>query len=90
MRGEDRLDGNRLTNKGTVAFRGEKRSTLLDFGSQFDLEEYKDGIWKLIPVTITENDLSKEIEDMEALNDSVIDSEIEALTASNVDDDLPF
>lgn len=40
----DRLDGNRLTKTGTVSFRGEKRTTLLEFGTYFNLEEFKDNI----------------------------------------------
>ncbi len=85
----DRLDGNRLTKTGTVSFRGEKRTTLLDFGTFFNLETFKDGIWKLVPVKIEEenDDLVEEQEDAEALNDSEIDKEIENIMA---EDDLPF
>ena len=85
----DRLDGNRLTKTGTVSFRGEKRTTLLDFGTFFNLEAFKDGIWKLVPVKIEEenDDLVEEQEDAEALNDSEIDKEIENIMA---EDDLPF
>lgn len=88
----DRLNGNRLTQKGTVSFRGEKRSTLIEFGTLFNLQEYKDGIWKLIPITISDevDDLSEENSDMEALNTSEIDKEIEAVIASSADNDLPF
>ncbi len=88
----DRHDGNRLTQKGTIAFRGEKRNTLVEFGTFFTLEEYKDGVWKLIPITSSNDDetLSEENSDAEALNNSEIDKEIEAITASNADDDLPF
>lgn len=87
----DRLDGNRVTLKGTVAFRGEKRATLLTFGSMFNLEEYKDDIWKLIPITESNdsNDFSEENSDAEALNDNAIEQEIEEITSS-VNDDLPF
>jgi hypothetical protein len=82
---------NRVTSKGTVAFRGEKRATLLTFGSMFNLEEYKDDIWKLIPITESNdpNDFSEENSDAEALNDNAIEQEIEEITSS-VNDDLPF
>jgi hypothetical protein len=88
----DRLDGNRLSAKGTVAFRGEKRNTLIEFGTIFTLEEYKDGAWKLIPfVDSNDNDdLSEENSDMNALDNSEIDKEIEAIVASEAEDDLPF
>ena len=87
----DRLDGNRLSQKGTISFRGEKRSTLIDFGTVFSFEEYKDGIWKLIPFEVSEDndDLSEENSDAEALNNSEIEQEIEAIKAS-IENDLPF
>jgi len=88
----DRLSGNRLTQKGTISFRGEKRNTLIEFGTVFSFEEYKDGIWKLIPFEISEEkeDFAQENADAEALNNSEIEKEIEALTASDADNDLPF
>ena len=84
----DRLDGNRLTAKGTVSFRGEKRATLIEFGTFFNLEEFKEGIWKLVPVKIeeTQDDLTEEKGDAEALNNSEINNEIESIMAA----DLPF
>lgn len=83
----DRLDGNRLTKQNTVSFRGEKRATLIEFGTFFTLELFKEGVWKLVPFKSeeTEENLKDEIQDAEALNDSEIDKEIEELT-----DDLPF
>lgn len=78
-----------MTKSGTVSFRGEKRTTLIGFGTLFNLEPFKDGIWKLIPVDIPKesDDLSEEQADAEALNDTEIDKEIEKLTT---EDDLPF
>ena len=57
----------------------------------FNLEEYKDDIWKLIPITESNdsNDFSEENSDAEALNDNAIEQEIEEITSS-VNDDLPF
>ena len=89
----DRLDGNRVSAKGTVAFRGEKRSTLIEFGTLFNLEAYKDGVWKLIPIETSEEKedaLADENADAEALNSSEIEKEIEEITSSMVDEDLPF
>ena len=85
----DRMDGNRLTKAGTVAFRGEKHATLSQFGTFFNLEEFKEGIWKLVPIKIEEekSDLTQEEGDMSSLNDSEIQTEIENIMA---DDDLPF
>lgn len=88
----DRLGGNRLTQKGTVSFRGEKRTTLLQFGTIFNLEEYKPGIWKLVPVKeeIEESEsLSQEESDLNDLNNSEIEEEIQEVITS-MEDDLPF
>ena len=87
----DRADGNRITSKGTVAFRGEKRATLVSFGEFFNLEDFKDGIWKLIPVKLNQDSdesLEQEEDDAENLNDKEIDNEID--TIINATDDLPF
>lgn len=90
----DRADGNRLTAKGTVSFRGEKRSTLAMFGLIFKLEDFKEGIFKLVPVSpdidSQEESLSEEVTDIENLNNSEIEQEIEAIMSSEKDDDLPF
>ena len=85
----DRLDGNRLTKSGTVAFRGEKRTTLVGFVTFFNLVEFKEGIWKLIPVTIEQesDELAEEKSDADALNDAELNDEIENIMADN---DLPF
>lgn len=80
----DAMDGNRFTASGTVSFRGEKRSTLLQFGTQFNLEPYKEGMWRLIPVEVEENDLTQEENDLELTNNG-LDTEIE-----NLLNDLPF
>jgi len=83
----DKLDGNRVTKAGTVAFRGEKRSTLLMFGTVFTLEEFKDGIWKLVPVTPEVENLSDENEELENTDSEQIDKEVENILN---EDDLPF
>lgn len=85
----DRLDGNRVCKTGTVAFRGEKHATLIQFGTFFNLEEFKEGIWKLVPIKIEQEEtssLSEEEAYVEALDDSEITNEIENIMA----DDLPF
>lgn len=83
---------NRLTAKGTVSFRGEKRSTLVEFGTAFTMQEFKEGIWKLVPYEISDDNdnLMEEEQDVQNLESSEIDKEIEEITSSMVDDDLPF
>ena len=38
----DGSDGNKMTKKGTVSFKGQQRSSLLKFGSLFTFSEFKD------------------------------------------------
>lgn len=85
----DGADGNRLTKAGTVSYRGQQRTILLEYGSLFTLEEFKDGIFKLVPVTEIKDSLEDENNDLENLN-SAIDDEIATLMSENDIDDLPF
>lgn len=39
--------GNRLTKSNTVAYRGKANTILAEYGVNFKLESYKDGLWKL-------------------------------------------
>ncbi len=41
--------GNKLTKSNTIAYKGNKNVVLAEFGDEFTLEEYKEGIWKLVP-----------------------------------------
>ena len=46
----DEETGNKLTKKNTVSFRGVQKSTLLNYGSKFYVEEFDDNVFKLIPI----------------------------------------
>lgn len=52
--------GNKLTQSNTIAYRGKKNEVLEEFGAEFTIEEYKEGVWKLIPT-----DDSKPVETVE-------------------------
>ena len=41
--------GNKLTKSNTVSFKGFQKNVLLKYGSEFILEEFRDGIFKLVP-----------------------------------------
>ena len=89
----DPLDGNRLSGLNTVSFRGEKRSTLIQFGTKFNLEPYKEGMWQLKPVKdrpieFDDSDISQEENQLAELNPNQLDSELDTLL--NSIDDLPF
>ena len=41
-------DGNKLSKTNTVMFKGKQNTILKEFGEEFTIEKYKEGIWKLI------------------------------------------
>lgn len=100
----DGSDGNKMTKKGTVSFKGQQRSSLLKFGSLFTFSEFKDksgnivdNVFILSPVeddrtTINEQaDFTEEKESVEELNDSTVEKEMaEMLGEENYEDALPF
>lgn len=40
--------GNKLTKTNTLAYRGKANTILAEYGTEFGIEEYKEGIWKMI------------------------------------------
>ena len=69
--------GNRLTKTFTVSCKGQKREQLLKYGTLFEIQEYKDGMFKLIGDGKQEEDdiieIPEEISDPE-LDDSILDN----------------
>lgn len=68
--------GNRLTKSNTVAYRGKANTILAEYGTNFTLETYKDGLWKLISAEPLNKEL-KTLEEVEELAESI---EAELLT----------
>lgn len=82
--------GNKLNKKAnTVAFRGKQNEVLEEFGTEFKLEEYKDGFFKLINSENKENSnevLEKELPDdlVKELNkEKPFDLELDLLTETD-------
>ena len=99
----DGADGNKLTKKGTVSFKGQQRTSLLRFGSLFTFAEFKDkngtvkdNVFVLTPVDLSssqsENDFSDIKESMEELDNSRVEDVInEIIGEENYDENaLPF
>lgn len=42
--------GNKLTKNNTVSFKGTQKIILTKYGQLFEIEEYKPGMFKMIPV----------------------------------------
>ena len=60
--------GNRLTRSNTISYRGQQRDILLEYGSLFTLESFKDGIFKLNKVKIEDDSLNNETIDLQDLD----------------------
>lgn len=98
----DGADGNKLTKKGTVSFKGQQRTSLLKFGSMFTFSEFKDkqgevkdNVFVLTPVdnstSESENDFTDVKESMEELDEKKAEDVIvEILDEGYNEDALPF
>lgn len=97
----DGSDGNKLTKKGTVSFKGQQRTSLLKFGSLFTFSEFrdknnevKDNVFILTPVddssSQSENDFTDVKESMEELDDSRVEDVIDEILGEDDEDALPF
>ena len=76
----DKDGGNALTKSNTVSFRGNQRTVLLEYGNMFELEDFKPGMFKLVPIIPIQDNLEQEKKELDNLN-SIDDDLFE---------DLPF
>ena len=60
--------GNSLTKSNTVSFRGNQRTVLLEYGKLFKLESFKEGMFKLVPISEQTDVLETEKEELEDIN----------------------
>ena len=97
----DGADGNKLTKKGTISFKGQQRTSLLKFGSLFTFSEFKDkngevkdNVFVLTPVDnsspVEENDFSDIKESIEELDDPRAEDVIDEILEEDCEDALPF
>lgn len=65
----DEGSGNKITKTNTVAYKGKQNAVLAEFGSEFTIEPYKEGIWKLVSKTggtaKTLTEVTDEVENVE-------------------------
>lgn len=97
----DGADGQKLTKKCTISFKGQQRTSLLKFGSLFTFSEFvdkngvvKDNVFILTPVedereTINEQ-FADEKEAVQEINSTTEDEIAEILGENEDDDALPF
>ena len=78
----DPTGGNCLTKSDTISFRGNQRTVLLEYGNLFKLESFKEGMFKLVPITNDDNmeQEQRELDDLNTIGDEIADEF----------DDLPF
>ena len=84
----DSEEGSKLTKSDTVSFRGNKNTTLKIYGNLFKLEPFKDGMFKLVKIE-TESTEQEQAE-LDDLNNSEIDDEINDIISQEDENDLPF
>lgn len=97
----DGADGNKLTKKGTISFKGQQRTSLLKFGSLFTFSEFKDkngevkdNVFILTPVdessSQSENDFTDVKESMEELDGRRVEDVMDEILGEDNEDALPF
>lgn len=99
----DGADGNKLTQKGTVSFKGQQRISLLKFGNLFEFSQFidkagkvRDDVFKLVPVkddrlSDDAKIFSDEQEITKELDASRVEDEIDTILGEeNYEDVLPF
>jgi hypothetical protein len=57
--------GNKLTKTNSIGYKGKQNAVLAEFGTEFTLEPFKEGIWKLISKNGVERTLQENIEIVE-------------------------
>lgn len=79
--------GNKVTKSNTIGYKGKQNAVLAEFGDEFTIEPYKDGLWKLISTTTpnTSKTLEETIKSSEAVEPDLIvdgtdDIEIDEMT----------
>ena len=64
----DATGGNALTKSNTVSFRGNQRTVLLEYGNLFELESFKPGMFKLVPIKPDSDNFEQEKKELDNLN----------------------
>lgn len=59
--------GNKLTKSKTVSFRGNQNTVLGEFGDEFTIQKYRDGVWKLV----SNSKVAETVEEAIELSDEV-------------------
>lgn len=79
--------GNKVTKSNSIGYKGKQNAVLAEFGNEFTIEPYKDGLWKLISTTTpnTSKTLEETIKASEAVEADLIvdgsdDIEIDEMT----------
>ena len=80
----DKESGNKLTQSNTVAFRGNQHEVLSHYGDEFEIQPFKDNMFKLVASIQEELNEKELIKDLTDTNNIDIDAEIAFLQ------DLPF
>ena len=64
--------GNKITKSNSVVYRGKANTVLAEYGSEFTIEPYKEGIWKLISLTKSEETYEEVVEKADNIDATII------------------
>ena len=83
----DKRNGNKLTKSNTVSFRGNQRTLLLEYGTIFELQSFKEHIFKLVPINDNDSEIvSEELKDEEQELDKLAND----IITNSIEDSLPI
>ncbi len=74
-----------------MSFRGNQRTILLEYGTVFELQPFKEHIFKLVPLNDSDSEIvSEELKDEEIELEDIANEIITNSTVSDEEDSLPF
>lgn len=87
--------GNRLTKSFTVGYKGKQNAVLAEFGTEFALEPYGDGLWKMVSTdpnakTIEAKAKPEKVKPEKASEKPKTEKIIPILEADEGDDEIPI
>lgn len=78
--------GNKVTKSNTVTYKGKANDILADLGTEFNILEKEEGIWRLVPKGITINSVPKLEEVYEEAEETEADLLVDTDDITEIDD----
>lgn len=78
--------GNQVTKTNSITYRGKVNTVLREYGVEFELEPFKEGVWKLVSTTQVEAPVKKEVKKEIEVKEDILDVTI--LTDEKEEEDI--